>query len=71
MWDERPQTNRDHVFIVNSPPPSYEEAVAAHAAESAAEKEDEAVGWVDRDVDSKERRNMRDIVDMYMKHQYK
>ena len=70
-WDERPQTNRDHFFIVNLPPPSYEEAVAAHASESAAEKKDEATGWVDSDVDAKERRNMRDIVDRYMKHQYK
>ena len=29
MWSETPQTNCDNVFIVNSQPPTYEEATAA------------------------------------------
>ena len=29
MWDETPQTNCSTFFIMNSPPPSYEEATAA------------------------------------------
>lgn len=70
-WDETPQKNRDQFFIVNLPPPSYEEAVAAHAVVTAAEKEDEAAGWVNRNVNDEERLNMRDIVDRYIEHQGK
>ena len=70
MWDETRQTNRDHFFIVNSQPPSYEEAIAAAAAEFVAEREDEAAGWVDRDVDETERRKMRDIIHRYMDHHH-
>jgi hypothetical protein len=29
MWSETPQKNCDNFFIVNSPPPTYEEATAA------------------------------------------
>ena len=69
MWDETRQTNRDHFFIVNSQPPSYEEAIAAAAAEFVAEKEDEAAGWVNSNFSDEGRRNMRDIIVKYMEHQ--
>jgi hypothetical protein len=29
MWSETPQKNCDNFFIVNSPPPTYDEATAA------------------------------------------
>ena len=69
MWDETRQTHRDKFYIVNSPPPSYEEACAADAAECATEKNDEATGWVNSNFNDEERRNMRDIIVRYMDHQ--
>jgi hypothetical protein len=73
MWDETRQTNRDHFFIVNSQPPSYEEAVAA------AEKLDEAATGLTTkcSFEAEEHRVtreimrevMRNIIDSYMEHQ--
>ena len=42
MWDETRQTNCGDFFIVNSPPPSYEEANAAAELLQAVEAEEEA-----------------------------
>ena len=69
MWDETRQTHRDKFYIVNSPPPSYEEACAADAAECATEKNDEETGWVKSNFSDEGRRNMRDIIVKYMEHQ--
>ena len=80
MWDERPQTDCDSFYIVNSPPPSYEEAVSA-AAEIAAEaekaekltgeKEDKPEQVVDTQFVAECAQVMRNIVKKYLEHQTK